>query len=938
MRKAIFPICCALAISAGAQSLSQDSTFRIGRLDNGLTYYVRHNDQPPGVADFYLAQRVGSILEEPRQRGLAHFLEHMAFNGTENFPGNLNGGGVVPWCESVGIKFGANLNASTNVDQTIYNIASAPTQRIGVQDSCLLVLRDWGCGLLLTDEEIDKERGVIEEEWRSRRTGFASQRMCEPAYADAYRGSKYEDCLPIGNMDVVRNFEYGALRDYYHKWYRPDLQAVVVVGDIDADRIEQKIKEMFGSIPMPANAAERPYYEVPDNQGTIVSIQKDPGQPTFNLSLYFKNSATPDGERRSAKHLRETFIEQAIGTMLSGRLADLVQAETTPCVGASARSGQFLVSRVKDAISCSVVSKEGRVLESLSEVAQEVERTRQTGFTQPELDRAIAQTLNHLQKAANEADKRKNGAYVKGALQHFLYFEPLLSPAERLEVMTQITEQVTLDEVNAHMAEVLTPDNRVLIVYSPDNENQPIPTEAEFLDVLAKAAQGTYQAYQEPEISDCLVKNLPEPGTIVSETQWEDYGVTELRLSNGVRVCVKPTDYAADAISMRFYSPGGTSQYDTAEQANIAYITRVVTAAGVGDMDATTLSKALAGKTIKCGPSIGEQTEAINGNSSVKDFPTLMELTYLYFTSPRVSTDDFKSLMSKQESFIANRGASDKVVYNDSIRSILYGDHPRMQPMTKERLPLVDYDRCFEMYRDRFADASDFTMILIGNVDLDQLRPLLCQYIASLPSTGRQEQYVDRGVEVRRVIEQHRWVRPQNTPTAKVNVFYTADVAFNAKNDLVLDMLCQAMRAQYTERVREEQGASYGVGVNFDLDRIPTEEATLTISYNTAPEKYAGSIPVIYEVMKEMASLGPSEEQMDKTRKFLRKNYEQNLTNNGYWDYVLYNLLYKGVDFHKGYLEMVDSVTADDLRNMAKTLVDAESCIEITMASEPLEQ
>ncbi len=924
----IYSILVALvAVGARAQE------FRTGRLENGLTYYIMCNRQTPGAADFYFAQRVGSILEEPQQRGLAHFLEHMAFNGTDHFKGNLNGGGIVPWCESVGIKFGANLNASTNVDQTIYNLSAVPTARTGVQDTVLLIFRDWSCGLLLRDDEIEKERGVINEEWRTRRTGMATQRMVEPAYAEVYAGSRYADCLPIGSMEVVMNFRPETLRDYYRRWYRPDLQAVIVVGDINVERTERKIRELFGPIPLVADAPERVYYPVNVNEGTVVTMQKDSGQPTFNISLYFKSPATPDSLKGTPQHLRDGFIKTAVAQMLDERLKTVTDDADCPAVSASARAGQFLVSRTCDAIATNVVGKRGKTLESITLLATEAERACRHGFTAPELDRAKQTYLAQLEKAAREEGTRKNSGYVRDALRNFLYFEPLYTQTQIWQEMSEIVADVTLDEVNAAARALLGHDNRAMIMYCPDKEDEPLPTKAEVLAAL-QAPWDMELGNWELEAGDTeLVIDEPAAGSIVSERPWGDYGVTELTLSNGVRVYVKPTDFTASQVRMRLFSPGGTSQYANDELDNISYITRGVLAAGVANLDAKALNTWLTSRSMRLSPSIGETQEAVNGRCSAPELADMLRLTYAYFTSPRVSERDFRTFMSRQESFIANRGVSDKVTYNDSLRSILYGDDPRLRPMTVERLPNVDYGRCLEMYRERFADASDFTMLIVGNVSLDTLKPLLCKYIASLPSTGRVEAPVDRGVRMRRAEERHFWTRPMETPTTKVNVYLTADVEVTSRNDVVLDILCQALRTRYTEEVREEKGGTYGVSVGFETDTWPVSEATMTIAFNTAPEKYAELMPLIYSILDDMATAGPSAEVMEKITAFLLKNYEQNQTNDGYWDYVLYNLLRDGVDYHAGYQEIVRSVTAEEVRAMATRLL-ANGHLEVTMSSQ----
>ena len=410
-----------------AQTVEQDASIRQGKLKNGLTYYIRHNAKEAGLADFYIAQRVGSILEEPRQRGLAHFLEHMAFNGTKHFPGKGKQLGIVPWCETIGVKFGTNLNAYTSVDQTVYHIGSAPIKREGIIDSCLLVLNDWSHYILLEDKEIDKERGVIHEEWRNRRTGMAMQRMMENVMPKIYKGSKYEDCLPIGNMDIVDNFPYQDLRDYYQKWYRPDLQAIVVVGDFDVDMMERKIQKLFGKIKAHKNPAERIYYPVNDNDKMIVAIEKDKEQPIILGHLYMKSETTPDSEKNSVKYQREDYINGLITYMLNGRLSEKKQVPNPPFMSATVKNGAFFVSRTKDAFSLSISCKQDNVLGGVSVAVGEVERARQHGFTQSELERAKKLYLNAAERQLKMEKDYKNSHYVSQCVNNFLEGEPILT-------------------------------------------------------------------------------------------------------------------------------------------------------------------------------------------------------------------------------------------------------------------------------------------------------------------------------------------------------------------------------------------------------------------------------------------------------------------------------------------------------------------------------
>ena len=922
------------AMTAWAQELPQDPTIRKGQLKNGMTYYIRHNAKEAGLADFYIAQRVGSIQEEPRQRGLAHFLEHMAFNGTKNFPGKGKRLGIVPWAETIGVKFGANLNAYTSIDQTVYHIGSAPLKREGIIDSCLLVLHDWSHYLLLEDEEIDKERGVIHEEWRTRRAGMAVQRLMEQAMPKVYRGTKYEDCMPIGSMDIVDNFPYQDLRDYYQKWYRPDLQAVIVVGDFDVDKMEKKIKKIFSPIPLPKQRAERVYYPVSDNDTMIVAIEKDAEQPIVLCHLYQKRDATPDAEKNTVKYLRGDYVDGLISTMLNDRLSELRQQANPPFQSATGRASTFFLSRTKEAFSLSISCKQDNILGGILTAVAVAERTRQHGFTQSELERAKKLYLNAAERRYNMRDDYRNSHYVNSCVQNFLAWEPLQSVEQALENVRLFDREVTLDEVNRAVRELITDRNQVVVMYAPDKESVLLPTEQQIEEVILAAQQQQYAPYTEQQLAEHLISSLPQAGTIVSEKPYR-HGFTELTLSNGLKVYAKKTDFEADAVSFRMTAEGGTSLYGDEDIPNFNILSAAVTEGGVGDFDQTTLRRMLTGKSVRVNPSVGSRGQSITGGSSVKDMQTMFELAYLYFTQPRRDTVAFQSLMNRQRAFLTNRNASPKVDYNDSCYAVLYDHHPRMEPVVQATLDKVSYDRILEIYRERFSDASNFKAVIIGNFDEQQLRQLCCQYLASLPATHKGEktnwQNVPQIVGGKKVV---KFSKKQATPLANVSIYYTADIPFSAKADLELDFLNRVLQIAYTDSVREEKGGTYGVrvGVNFDRDDHPT--AMLRISYNADPQRYEELNPIVYQQLQHIAQHGPAASSMQKIKEYLVKQYDQVAITNDYWSYVIWHELDDDVDFDAGYKQMVSDMQPADVQRMARQVLDAQRCIEVTMQSE----
>jgi len=918
-----------------AQTVEQDASIRQGKLKNGLTYYIRHNAKEAGLADFYIAQRVGSILEEPRQRGLAHFLEHMAFNGTKHFPGKGKQLGIVPWCETIGVKFGTNLNAYTSVDQTVYHIGSAPIKREGIIDSCLLVLNDWSQFINLEPKEIDKERGVIHEEWRNRRTGMAMQRMMENVMPKIYKGSKYEDCLPIGNMDIVDNFPYQDLRDYYQKWYRPDLQAIVVVGDFDVDMMERKIQKLFGKIKAHKNPAERIYYPVNDNDKMIVAIEKDKEQPIILGHLYMKSETTPDSEKNSVKYQREDYINGLITYMLNGRLSEKKQVANPPFMSATVKNGAFFVSRTKDAFSLSISCKQDNVLGGVSVAVGEVERARQHGFTQSELERAKKLYLNAAERQLKMEKDYKNSHYVSQCVNNFLEGEPILTPTYNLQLVKLFDGEVSLGEVNSQVGEIITDKNQVFIMYGPDKDGFVVPSESEIESTVLAAQQKRYDAYQEEQVPATLMAALPASGKIVSEKPYGKFGLTEIVLSNGMKVYVKSTDYQADQITMSMRGEGGTSVYGDEDIPNFAFLSGSITEAGVGDFTATRLRKALAGKSLKLAPSITSEGQRITGTSSVKDLETMLQLAHLYFTAPRKDSMAFEGMMNRNLSLLKNRNASSKVVYNDSLSATLYDHNVRMAPVTVEIAKKADYNRIFEIYRERFSDASNFKTVFIGKVDMAQLRPLLCQYLATLPSTHKAEKSNKANVpQIVKKNEVVKFVHKQETPLANVSVFYTANVPFSPKNDLVLDMLTRVLQIAYTDSVREEKGGTYGVGVSFNLEKEDNPNALLRISYKSDPKRYEELNPVIYKQLLNIADHGPVASSMDKVKKYLKKQYGQMAITNDYWSYVIWHQLDDDADFDKDYCKMVDNLTASDVQKMAKELLKQNHRVEVTMLSE----
>lgn len=917
-------------IYAQQGKIDNDNTIRKGILPNGMTYYIRHNAQTKGVADFYIAQKVGSILEEKRQRGLAHFLEHMAFNGTKHFPGNTLQPGIVAWCESVGIKFGANLNAYTSVDQTVYNISAAPVTREGVIDSCLLILNDWSHELLLTDKEIDKERGVIEEEWRTRRSGMAMQRLSEQAMPVIYAGTKYSDCMPIGNIDIVRTFPYNDLRDYYSKWYRPDLQAIIVVGDINEDKIEEKIKKLFAKIPLPQNPAHRIYYPIGNNEKMILYTATDKEQPTVNFTLYMKRDVTPKQERNTIQNYADDYKTNILRMAINDRLEELSRTKNAPFISASVRSGNFFLASTKDAFELSGVLKEGKALEAIQLLVGEVERARANGITIDELKRGKAEMLSYAENDYNDRSNRRNGEFVEQCVQNFLEETPIIEPEKELEIVRKLDKTVTIDDVNALAKTIITNQNQVVTMFGPDKNTFKMPTNSSIENAILKAQKQHYTPYKtQNTLTERLITKLPKPGSIISERTYK-YGYTEFTLSNGLKVYVRPTNFEPDEVNLKLFSLGGKNIYPDSEMPNLTYLMAGATIGGVGQYNDLTLEKMLAGKTATVTPFIDNDTRGMAGTSNVKDTKTLLELVYLYFTQPRKDPQAFKNLMEQQQEFLTNAHVNPMLAYNDTLHKVAYATN-RMASMDKEQLKRVNYNRIMHIYKELFANAANFKLILTGNININKLRPLLCQYIATLPSNNTKETigtYEPKLVDGKKTYIFHK---KQTTPTAITTIVIKGKMEYNNRNELLMDAIGQLLRIVYTEKVREDKGGTYSVQASGNLQHHPNDEALLRIAFQTDPQKYNDLIPIVYKELEKMATEGPSQQDLDKVKAYELKVYNQVLRMNNYWEYVLYTDLYNGIDVDTDFRYIVENMTCDDIRTTLRNLLNQNNCIEVTM-------
>ena len=933
LRAVAFVLCAGFQQAVAQQMqfppLPVDKNVRIGQLDNGLTYYIRHNKLPENRAEFYIAQKVGSILEEPQQRGLAHFLEHMAFNGTKNFPGDDKGLGVIPWCETVGIKFGTNLNAYTSIDETVYNISNAPIDRTGVLDSCLLILHDWSNYILLKDDEIDKERGVIREEWRSRNSGML--RVYTDLLPTIYQGDKYADCMPIGSIDVINNFPYKDIRDYYHKWYRPDLQGIVIVGDIDVDTVEAKLKAVFADVQKPVNPAERTYYPVTDNKEPIVAIGTDKEVDDPSIEIYFKQDATPDSEKNNVGYLASQYMTSMISSMLNARLSELVQSANPPFTRASSYYSDFFVAKTKEAFALSASSKADGIETALKTLLQEAERARRFGFTESEYARARANYLQNLESAYNEREKTKHGSYVREYVQNFLNGEPIPGIEAEYAMMNQLAPNIPLQAMNMVMQQLVPDSNQVVIIAGPAKEGLKYPTKEEVINLLKGMKDLDLQAYVDKVSDEPLMKEAPKGGKIISEKEGDIYGSTKLVLSNGVTVYVKKTDFKADEIRMKGTSLGGKSIFPDKDALNFAVMDNVIAVGGLGNFSQVDLTKVLAGKKVSVNAGLGATTENVFGTCSPKDFETMMQLTYLTFTAPRKDAEAFESFKNRMKAQLESAQANPLSSINDSLQKAMYNNHPRVVMMKPEMVDQIDYDRILEMYNDRFKDASDFTFYFVGNIDLETAKPLIAEYLGALPAINRKETFKDTKMSIRKGVYKNEYAKEQQTPTATIVFLYSGKAPYTLKNDILLSFATQVLDMVYTEEVREKEGGTYGVNCFGDLQKYPKEQLLLQIVFQTDPAKKDKLAGIVVDELKKLAAEGPSDVHLQKVKEYMLKKYADNQKENGYWMNNLNDYFYYGMDMTEGYTDIVNSITAKDIQKFVSDLLKQGNEIEVTM-------
>ena len=909
-------------------SIPVDPDVRIGKLDNGLTYYIRHNNWPENRAEFYIAQKVGSIQEDDDQRGLAHFLEHMAFNGSKHFKGNE----LLRWCESIGVKFGTDLNAYTSIDQTVYNISNVPTTREGIVDSCLLILWDWADGLLLEKEEIEKERGVIHEEWRLRTD--AQSRMLERDLPKLYPNSKYGHRWPIGLMEIIDNFERPFLQSYYEKWYRPDNQGIIVVGDVDVDKVEQKIKDMFSQIVLPENPAKVTTYPVPDNAEPIFVIDKDKEQQYNLVQMMMKHEAFPDSLKGTMAYLLTDYMKDAALSMLNDRLKEYAQKPESPFLQAFARDGEYLLSKTVDAFNLIYLPKDGQAEASLEAVLTEARRAAEFGFTPTEYNRFKADYQSNLDKQYSNKDKRFNRQFVNQYVQHFLANEPIPSIDYTYETMKQIVPVIPIDAVNALIKELVSQNdsNLVLLNFNNEKEGATYPTEDGFKKALAAARAAKIEAYVDNVKDEPLMTTLPKKGSIKKETKSDKLGgYTELELSNGVKVVLKKTDLKKDQVILRGEGFGGSALYGEKDFANTNMFDDVIEASGLGNFSHNELEKALAGKIASASLSMSSYRQNISGSSTPKDVETMLQLVYLYFTNINKDQKSYDNLMQTTEVSLKNRLLQPENVFQDSVSATLNCHNPRFRPLEVADLKNVNYDRILQIAKERTANAAAYEFTIIGNFDEATIRPLIEQYIASLPSQKKVEKskMVDTDFTGKVV---NSFKHKAETPKAlAIMNWYSKDMPYTLENSVKATMAGQILSMEYLKKIREDASAAYTVGAGAGVSRNDFEtQAYIVAQCPMKPEKGDIALQIMRDEVNAMAKTCDADK-LQKVKEYLLKNLGDQRKQNGYWLGRINNWRKYGLDLDTDYEKVVNAQTVESISAFVAELLKAGNAAEVIM-------
>lgn len=931
MRKLLLLLLATVSLSAFAQQnppQPTDQNVRTGVLENGLTYYVRQNSMPENRADFYIAQKVGSMQEEDSQAGLAHFLEHMAFNGTTNFPGKT----MLNYLQDNGIKFGTNINAYTSFDETVYYVSNVPTTNQNLVDSVLLVLYDWSCGIALEEEEIESERGVIREEWRTR--GGAQQRLWETLLPIMYPNSKYAHRMPIGDIDVINNFHPDEIRAYYKKWYRPDLQGIIIVGDFDAEDMEKRVVELFGKIPMPENAAVREYFEVPDNEEPIVAFATDPEATNTQILIFHKHEPIPDEIKLSQAGLVLNYIKSVASSMVNERFQEILQKPNAPFTSAYAYDSDYFVAKTKDAWTVVGGAAEDKIKDAVGAMIRETERMKQFGFTVSEYERARTNILKNYENSYNNRDKERNSTYSQEYVNSFTDSEPIPGIEYEYNMMNMIAPNIPVEVINQSIAQLIDGDNMVIAITGPEKEGLVYPSAEEILSIISSVRAENIEAYEEEVSDEPLISNIPQPGKIATVEKDEAFDATIWTLENGMKVVLKSTDFKDDQILMTASSCGGFSHFAEQDPVNSKIMSSLITVGGVGNFSATGLTKALAGKTASARPSVSLTHQGFSGSSSIRDFETMLQLVHLYFTAPRSDDDAYQSMMQRLSTQLKNQEAEPMVAFSDAVSEALYSDNPLTIRFKLEDVEKVDYEKIMSMYKEMFSNPGSFVFTFVGNIDEEAIKPVVEQYLASLPGQNKTTKYKEIPMNFNTGKIKNIFQRKMQNPKASVFIASSGNIEYTQKNRMLMSMFDQVLRIVYTEKVREDEGGTYGVSTQGQISRYPKGQTILQIIYDTDPEKAERLNEVIHRELKAIADEGPRDEDFNKVKEYMLKQYNENLKENSYWMNILSTKHFYGEDNYSSYLDTLNSITASDIKQFAKDFLSQNNEVIVMMMPE----
>jgi len=903
-----------------SQPIPLDPLVKVDSLSNGLHYYIRANTMPENRAELHLVLNVGSVLEDEDQRGLAHFLEHMAFNGTERFPKQA----LIDYLESIGMKFGPEINASTGFDETTYML-KVPTDSAEVLEKAFQILEDWAHRLSLDSGMVEGERGVVIEEWRRGRG--ADARMFDKQFPVLFKDSRYAERLPIGTVRSLESFDHEALVRFYRDWYRPDLMAVIAVGDFEVDEIEALIIEHFAHLTVRTEARPRESFSVPDHDETLITIATDPEATESTVSVYFKQPLKPVV---AVADLRRLIVERLYNRMLNNRLFELTQQPDPPFMYASSGQGRLIRSKEVYVLGASVA--DGELRRGLEAILKEAERVAMHGFTATELEREKVELIRLMEHAYAERDNTQSLSYARQYANSFLSGEPAPGIAYEYELYERLLPGIALEEVNQLATTWLTNRNRVIAVNAPERDGLSVPTEDDLLQAFDAVKSADIGVYDDAVAEGPLVTGTLVPGEIVSSASIAEIGVTEWELSNGVRIVLKPTDFKDDEILFRAFSPGGTSLASDEDFIAASTAARVVSASGLGGFDLIALQKKLAGKVVGVSPNIGSLYENLSGRARPRDLETLFQLIHLSFTAPRQDTNAFLAYRAQVDAFLSNRSADPVEEFHDSLNVALSQGHFRARPPTVRVYEEMDMGKSYDFYLDRFEDAGDFTFIFVGNFDPDSLRTLALSYLATLPSSGRVETWRDVGLRAPSGVVE-KTLRRGVEPRSQTSIVFTGELEYSRENSHLLSSLTSLLQIKLRERLREDLGGTYTVRVGGSAELQPVPAYSIQVSFATDPARLEELTDEVFEEIARLKLEGPDEADLRKVKEAQRRSLETNLEQNAFW-------LYQLVDSYRfehdprlilEYESLISGLTSEKLRDAASMFLDTENYVRVSL-------